>query len=275
MIEIPEAINFSKQFNITIKGKVIKNIKAGYTPHKFTWFFGEPENYQKMLQNKKIGDTTYFGGYVETSIDNMKLLFHEGINLRYIEDKSEIPEKHQILIEFTDGTYLYGVTRMYGGIGCFVDNTLDNKYYKMAKEKPNPLSKDFNEKYYNELITDENVQKLSVKAFLATEQRIPGLGNGVLQDILYNAKVHPKHKIKDLTEKKKKDIFNSIKNTLQEMTDKNGRDTEKDLFSQKGNYQTKMSKNSVGKTCDRCGSFIMKNSYLGGSIYFCDGCQNI
>ena len=95
----------------------------------------------------------------------------------------------------------------------------------MAKEKPHPLSKDFNEKYYNELISDENVQKLSAKAFLATEQRIPGLGNGVLQDILYNAKVHPKHKVKDFTEKQKKDIFNSIKNTLQEMTDKNERDT--------------------------------------------------
>lgn|GEM_PF-2077218 len=30
------------------------------------------------------------------------------------------------------------------------------------------------------------------KAFLATEQRIPGLGNGVLQDILWTARIHPK-----------------------------------------------------------------------------------
>ena len=59
------------------------------------------------------------------------------------------------------------------------------------------------------------------------------------------------------------------------MVDNNGRDTEKDLFSQKGKYQTKMSKNTVGKTCDRCGFVIMKKSYLGGSIYFCDGCQNL
>ena len=112
MIEIPEAINLSKKFNQTIKGKTIKNIKAGHTPHKFTWFFGETKKYQKMLQNKQIGEIRYFGGYVETSIDNLKLLFHEGINLRYIEDKSKIPEKHQILIEFTDGPYLYRVTRM-------------------------------------------------------------------------------------------------------------------------------------------------------------------
>jgi formamidopyrimidine-DNA glycosylase len=275
MIEIPEAINLSKQLNKTIKGRTIKSIKAGYSPHKFTWFFGKPENYQKMLQNKKIGETSYFGGYIETSIDNMKLLFHEGINLRYIEDKSKIPDKHQILIEFTDGTFLYGITRMYGGIGCFIDNSLDNKYYKLAKEKPHPLSKDFNENYFNDLISNEKVQKLSTKAFLATEQRIPGLGNGVLQDILYNAKVHPKHKIRDLTEKQKMDIFNSIKKTLQEMTEKNGRDTEKDLFSKPGNYISKVCKNTVGKNCKLCNSKIEKANYMGGSIYFCSKCQKI
>lgn len=273
MIEIPEAINFSKQFNKTIKGKTIKNANAGHTPHKFTWFFGEPENYQKMLQNKIIGETTYFGGYVETSIDNMKLLFHEGVNLRYIKDKSKLPEKHQILFEFTDGTYLYGVTRMYGGIGCFIENTLDNKYYKMAKEKPHPLSKDFNEKYFNVLISDENVQKLSAKAFLATEQRIPGLGNGVLQDILYNANIHPKLKVNTLSEIQISTLFWSIKNTLKEMTDNGGRNTEKDLFSNPGSYVTKMSKNTVGEKCKSCGSLIMKGNYLGGSIYYCEKCQ--
>jgi formamidopyrimidine-DNA glycosylase len=275
MIEIPEAINLSKQFNKTIKGKTIKKVIAAHTPHKFTWFFGEPENYQKKLQNKKIGETTYFGGYVETSIDNMKLLFHEGVNLRYIKDKSKVPEKHQILIEFTDGTYLYGVTRMYGGIGCFKENTLDNKYYKKAKEKPHPLSTDFNEKYFNELISDENIQKLSTKAFLATEQRIPGLGNGILQDILYNARIHPKHKLKDLTEKQKKDMFNSIKNTIQEMTDKNGRGTEKDLFSKPGNYISKVCKDTVGKNCKICNSKIEKANYMGGSVYYCSNCQKI
>ena len=38
-------------------------------------------------------------------------------------------------------------------------------------------------------------RKKSAKALLATDQMIPGLGNGVLQDILYLARVHPKTKI--------------------------------------------------------------------------------
>ena len=59
------------------------------------------------------------------------------------------------------------------------------------------------------------------------------------------------------------------------MAEKNGRDTEKDLFSNPGGYITKVSKNTVGNNCIGCGSKIEKASYMGGSIYYCGGCQKI
>ncbi len=84
-------------------------------------------------------------------------------------------------------------------------------------------------------------EKLSLKAFLATEQRIPGLGNGVLQDILYNARLHPKKKLGALSDGEFAALFSSVKNTLAEMTRNGGRDTEKDLFGSTGGYVTKLS----------------------------------
>ena len=275
MIEIPEAATLSKQVNKTLKGKTITKVTAGHTKHKFTWYYGEINNYQKMLENKTIDYAVSFGSFVEISSGKNKIVANEGVNLRYLDDSSKIPAKHQLLIEFSDGSYLCGFVQMYGGVGCFVENTNDNKYYLGAKEKPSPLSKEFNDNYFKKLIKDENVQKLSAKAFLATEQRIPGLGNGVLQDVLYNAKVHHKQKINSLSEKQKSDIFNSIKNTLKEMAEKNGRDTEKDLFAHPGNYITKVSKNTLGEKCSICGSTIEKGNYMGGSIYYCSGCQKV
>jgi formamidopyrimidine-DNA glycosylase len=41
---------------------------------------------------------------------------------------------------------------------------------------------------------------------------------GVLQDILYNARIHPKKKVKTLTDSDKDNLFNSIKATLAQMT---------------------------------------------------------
>jgi formamidopyrimidine-DNA glycosylase len=57
------------------------------------------------------------------------------------------------------------------------------------------------------------------------------------------------------------------------MTARGGRDTELDLFGNPGGYITVLSKNTVDKPCPRCAAIIRKESYLGGAIYFCPGCQ--
>jgi formamidopyrimidine-DNA glycosylase len=275
MIELPEATALSKQLNDTIKGKTISNVIAAHTNQKLTWYYGKHENYQHLLQNKKIDNTTAFGGFVEISAQHMKILFRDGVNLRFFKDKSKIPDKHQLVLEFTDKSVLVAFVQMYGGVGCFVQNKLDNMYYTIAKEKPSPLSKEFNEEYFHTLLSADQVQNLSLKAFLATEQRIPGVGNGVLQDILFNAKLHPKQKIITLSEKQTRELNTSIKTTLNDMVTNNGRNTERDLFGNYGAYRTKMCKNTSGKRCEVCGSTIIKSNYMGGSIYFCPGCQTL
>jgi formamidopyrimidine-DNA glycosylase len=163
---------------------------------------------------------------------------------------------------------------MYGGIGSFREGELDNPYYKVAKEKPSPLSPAFNRVYFDRMISAEEVQKLSLKGLLATEQRIPGLGNGVLQDILFNAKMNPKKKVSILSQRDNDVLFESLKSTLSEMKERGGRDTELDLFGHPGGYKTILSKNTVNKPCPVCGTMIKKEAYMGGSIYYCEKCQS-
>ena len=79
---------------------------------------------------------------------------------------------------------------------------------------------------------------------LTTEQRIPGLGNGVLQDILFNAGIRPKRELSTFGDLEKDDLFHNLKTTLAEMTVGGGRDTEKDLFGNPGGYRTILSRNT-------------------------------
>jgi len=273
MMELPEAMSLAKQINNHVVGKKIKKVISKQSEHKFTWYYGSPERYQEQLMDLTIDSAKGFGSFLEVSAEKMRILYNEGINLRLIKDKQQLPKKHQLVLAFTDNTFLSASVHMYGGVGCIDENTPVNEYYSIAKTKPSPVTSTFDEKYFTSLISHEDVQKLSAKAFLATEQRIPGLGNGVLQDILYNARIHPKQKIDSLSEVQRVQLFESVKNTLHEMVEKNGRDTEKDLFSEKGGYLTKMSKHTVGSACTLCGYEITKASYLGGSVYFCPGCQ--
>jgi formamidopyrimidine-DNA glycosylase len=274
MIELPEAAVLAKQINETVVGKRIANVVAGHTPHKLAWYFGDPQEYKGLLTGKVVSGAASYGGQVEITAGKAKLLFSDGMSLRYYNRGAKLPDKHQLLIEFDDGSSLIGWVQMYGGLSAFPEGKNDNKYYLIAKEKPFPLSADFGEDYFKSLF-DEGTAKLSLKAFLATGQRIPGLGNGVLQDILFNAKMHPKKRVGTLSAAGEKVLFGSIKNTLSEMTVKGGRDTENDLWGKPGGYKTKLSKNTIGQPCPVCGTLIKKEAYLGGSIYYCARCQKM
>jgi len=273
MIEIPESVNYSKQLNKTLKGRKITSVEAAHSPHKFTWYHGEPADYPSLLSGRRFGESLPFGSMVEVDLDGVKLVFTEGTNLTFHPPGSRLPAKHQLLLGFDEDSALTVSVQMYGGIFAFREGEFDNPYYLSAREKPSPLSDTFSFPYFRGIFLQENADKLSAKALLATEQRIPGLGNGVLQDILYNAFVHPKRKVSELSDEQMNDLFDSIKHTLSEMVALGGRDTEKDLFGNPGGYPTKCSRNTVGKPCGCCGAKIQKASYMGGAIYFCPVCQ--
>jgi len=275
MIELPEAVNIAGQISNTISGKKIAGVTAKHTPHKLAWYYGEPSKYSELLVGKTVGKAYAYGGLVEIKVENADILFGEGVVARLHNKGEPRPAKHQLLLEFADQSALSASVQMYGGIGSFLDGELDNPYYKVAREKPSPLSSEFDKKYFDRIVSAPEAQKLSLKALLATEQRIPGLGNGVLQDILFNAKMHPKKKVDTLAEKDKEVLFQSVKSTLSQMTAQGGRDTESDLFGRPGGYKTILSKNTVNSPCPVCGSPISKEAYMGGSVYYCAKCQKL
>jgi formamidopyrimidine-DNA glycosylase len=272
MIEIPESTTIAMQLNETVRGKTICGIIANASPHKFAFYHGDPADYSALLAGQVIGDSFGIGAMIEIVAGDRRIVLGDGANLRYYNGLNKTPSKHQLLLEFDNGSILVCTVQMYGSVLAFMEGTYDNKYYLVAKEKPRPLTDAFDRAYFDALRT-EGSDKLSAKAFLATEQRIPGLGNGVLQDILFHAGIHPKRKIKTLSEKELDGLFRSVKNTLAEMMRLGGRDTEKDLFGSAGGYRTLLSKNTVGKPCPVCGADIQKAAYLGGAIYWCPICQ--
>jgi formamidopyrimidine-DNA glycosylase len=110
---------------------------------------------------------------------------------------------------------------------------------------------------------------------LATDQRIPCVGNGVTHDILFNAGINTKQKVLSLSEAQKKVLFNAMKETLTDMTINRGRDTQADLYGNDGGYRTVLSAKAWKNLCPRCGSTIVKEAYLGGSVYYCPECQKL
>lgn len=272
MLEIPESYTIAKQMNETIQGKIISFVKANQSPHSFAWYFGKPEDYDELLAGKTVGESFARSGMLEITAEDCRIVLGDGATPRYYDDLKKVPKKHQLYVEFDDGTALVCTIQMYGGIWAYREGEFQNPYYLGAKEKPSPLTDEFDNTYFLSMY-NEKTMKLSAKAFLATEQRIPGLGNGVLQDILYEAGIHPKRKMNTLSAEENRKLFETVKTVLMEMTKAGGRDTEKDLFGNPGGYITYLSKKTAFTPCTRCGYELHKENYMGGTIYYCEKCQ--
>ncbi len=217
MMELPESSHLAEQLNETVADKVTANVTAAASPHGFAFYFGDPALYHERLTGKTFDRAQANGGQLELFFEDMRLALNDGANLRYYPPGETLPKKHQLHIEFEDFSSLIVTVQMYAGIMAFRDGEHDNFYYLISKEKPHPLSDAFDPTYFRELRSCEKYEKLSAKAFLATEQRIPGLGNGVLQDILWNARIHPKTKMGAISDGQFDALYQTLRSTLMDM----------------------------------------------------------
>lgn len=277
MLELPEAHVIADQIRQQLCGRRIRRVTAAHSPHKFAWFIGDPQEYGALLEMLPIDDAVAHGGQVELHLQNMRLVFHDGARLRYHPQGSNLPDKHQLLVELDDDSAFSCSVQMYGGIYCFKRGEHDNPYYLVATQKPSPYTAKFDQVYFDGLVRTalDAKPKLSVKGLLATEQRIPGLGNGVFQDIAFKAGLSPKRKAATLSDAQLDTLYHSLQQVLHQMLLQGGRNTETDLWGAHGGYQTQLCSKTAGKPCPICASDIIKEAYMGGSIYYCPRCQPV
>ncbi len=275
MIELPETYVLAEQINSTLVGKTVMNATANAFPHKFAAYSGDPTQYQNKLAGKTItaaypGTGYTCGGNTEIVCGDMLLVISTPI--KYHAPREKLPAKHQLWLEFEDFSSMTCTVQMWGAMFCYKADEKGLPEGYTVNKSPTPLSNEFSEQYFENLLSGVK-KSLSAKAFLATEQRIPGLGNGVLQDILFNAQIHPKTKIVSLSASDLNKMYNSIKDTLFTMTSQGGRDTERDLFGCNGGYKTILSAKTLNNPCPVCEGDLVREAYLGGNIYYCPNCQ--
>ncbi len=282
MIELPEARVFAKQIEKTLKGKKIVSALRGQNPHKFMFpmendqvGFHSNEEFAKIITGKSIEGCDSNGNIILVDIEPGYILSLGcgGENILYHKNRTTVPKKHQLLLEFQNGTFLTVTISGWGEIRLLKSSELLDHPH-IGYNRTNPLSDDFSPNKFKEMIDSlPSSKKCSVKKFFVTEPGLRGIGNGVIQDIFFLSNIHPRREINSLSIDEQKKLFTTTIKELNKMIKLGGRDSEKDLFNNFGGYPRIMHNKSVGSPCPRCGTIIEKQQYLGGSIYFCLSCQ--
>ncbi len=278
MIEMPEATTIANQMNTELTGKTIASFGRGNKTHKFLWLNRPDEEYAAILPGLRVTGASNFGRSIYLHLEGHMLWWSDaGGKILYHASAEKLPKNYHLGWQFEDGSSLTYALQMWGAVKLLDKSEFDK--IPIDEIGTPPHSPEFTLERFNQML-DVYPEKTSkgIKGFLvATVYAIPdpihGLGNAIVQDILFNARLSPKRKTPDITPEERHKLFDAIQSTVAEAIELGGRYDEVDLFGQKGRYIRLMDSKTKNTPCPNCGVDIKKISYLGGACYLCEVCQ--
>jgi formamidopyrimidine-DNA glycosylase len=275
MFELPEFVTLCRQINDTLEGRTILRGELGNSPHKFVWYNRTHEEFERLTRGKIVGKATSRGRWLFVPLEPgyVLVLGECGGKVLFHPPGSKLPQKYHLHIVFEDESFLTATTQMWGAMELYERGAEQDRQY-VKDMRTTPIEPEFTFEYFGALVDDLATGKArSAKALLTQDQLIPGLGNAIAQDILFRARLSPRHPIADLETDQKQALYNAIVNTVGEVIENGGRHDEFDLYGSRGGYVRIMDKDAVERPCPACGGVVEKMQYLGGACYFCPQCQ--
>ena len=226
------------------------------------------KKFVSALTGAKLKGTTYHGKWLFTETTKGYLLINMGMGGELLlVDSKKMPEKWRVAFHFKGGTTLSANFWWFGYTHYAA--ALDN--HKMsAKLGPNAIDVTLVE--FREML---GKRRGGVKSFLLNQERIAGIGNAYVHDILFLAGLHPLRTIDTLTDDEVEALWNGIQKGLKPALKKRGAFYEPDLYGKKGGFKMKdiIVGYREGKTCPGCGEKVVKIKTGSTASFICPKCQ--
>jgi len=221
-----------------------------------------PQTLGKALADRTFESTRRHGKHLFMKLDNDNWLgLHFGMTgeLKYYKNEDEKPEFEQVLFHFKNGYQLaYVMPRKLGQIRLIdsVDSFLEEK-------ELGPDALDLNFEKFRHLLSG---RRGMIKSTLMNQSILAGIGNVYSDEILFQARIHPRTKANDLDEKQLQSIFDAMQNVLETAIDRDANPKEfPDSYL--------IPHRSEGERCPRCGDEIQRIEVSGRAGYYCPQCQ--
>lgn len=269
-MELPELTVLSRQMTKEIVGKRISKVEVA-NPKCLNMPF---EQFQGAVVGKTIKSVENKGKwlFIRLGSDHI-LLFNPGMgaDIIYFKPNDRLQEKYQTKFTFEDKTGFTIRAWWFCYLHLMHADELD-RHKLTARLGITPTDKGFTLEYFKRTL---DKKRGNIKTFLLDQKNLAGIGNVYIQDILFNAKLHPNRAISSLTNTEIKTLHKYIKFALNDSIKMGGLAYEKDFYGKKGGYgsdQFKIAYKS-GKPCPVCQTNIQKIKTGSTSSFICPKCQ--
>ena len=278
-IELPEALNLTEQMDGELKGKSI--VSAEMTEAcdslRSQGFVNVPaQEFVDAVTGTTIAGVVSAGKCIYVRLEGGSIV---ALSLetsgRILFHPADAPptERYNVRLNFADVSCLTVRIIGWGFAQLHTDESLrGHRFLDPEKQGGSPLdAEQFTLEHFCGIL-DALDGKL-IKHILTRQKHIGGLANGLVQEVLFKAKIHPKRKARDISPDERALLYQVMTDTVREVRRLGGRDSEVDLHGQPGRYHVAMGGHLKNRPCPECGTMVEGQHILGSRSYVCPSCQ--
>ncbi len=270
MPELPEVQTVVNGLIPRLEGKNLKSIRK--LNGSDSLFSGQVEDeLNRRIIGQRIHRISRRAKFIVWLLDRGVLTIHLRMTgrLMFSKPKEDNPNHYTAVFEFMDGTELWFKDyRKFGRIQYFADSM--NWDVHLGIE---PLSTEFTQ---NWLYTNLKSRHRQFKPLLLDQTFIAGLGNIYADEVLWEAKIHPKQLSDKISRRKTVSLHKAIQSILEASIQAQGTTIINFAFNEgeTGNFMEQLKVvDREGLPCHRCGTIIHKTKVSQRGTYFCPKCQ--
>jgi len=260
MPELPDVEHFRRFFVRHAVGRTIAEVTADPTIVRNA----TPEALQGALAGRRFdAEPERIGKWLTCwTADGPALILHFGMtgHFRWGEDAAGRHRHDRLLITFREGGELrYRNMRKLGGVWLAHDR-------REATDILGPLGPDALTVTRREFLQRLSRRRGGAKAALMDQTFVAGVGNLMADEILWQARIHPRRPIESMSDAERATLFRSMHRVLRRAVDVD------DYMVRHRTWLVHV-RGRPGALCPRCRTPLARTVAAGRTTYFCPVCQ--
>jgi formamidopyrimidine-DNA glycosylase len=258
MPELPDVEHYRRAFQRLAAGKRVSSVWADPTIVRNT----SSASLAHGLVGHRFQIPGRHGKWLLAPTDGPTLLLHFGMtgDLIWSGDQPDRHRHDRLALGFEEGGELrYRNMRKLGGVWLAHDQTEVDAI--LGRLGPDALAVD--RRVFAERLAR---QRGGVKAALMDQSFVAGVGNILADEILWQARLHPRRTIESLDDQERRALYRVTRRVLERATE------EHDYMERQRTWLSSV-RGATGAVCPRCGTTLARTTAGGRTTYFCPRCQ--
>jgi formamidopyrimidine-DNA glycosylase len=256
--ELPDVEGYRRYWSRYMPGERVRGVSV---PTPAIVRNRRPDSLRRSLSRRRLGHPDRRGKWLLAPTDGPTLLLHFGMTgaLDWTSRSDSVRHRHDRLILVAGaGEIRYRNMRMLGGVWLARnDGELEEIIGALGPDAGRLEQEDLNRLLQG--------RRGGIKATLMNQRIVAGIGNELSDEILWRARVHPAHRVNDLSSRKLDLVAAAVRAVIAESVP-HGR-----IPREPGWLEEHRGSRGVG--CPRCGRTMRRSRIAGRTSYWCPRCQ--